>query len=271
MGVAYEIPEKALRIALTYGSAIDFRLELDRDLPGRGRRPARQGHHAISMPQSVNLDFQTGIAPKTLLIGSMRWTNYEGWEVRAPGLADNFDAILASKDYNIWTYKLGVGRQFTPHWAGAVQALYEPSINKTLGPLNPTDGAFGLGLGGTYTTDKGIKIGGGRRIPLARQLGHPGAVRQRQLHRQLRARHRPQRHRAVLRRGREPTTENDNRGTTADTEGVERVNMTLNRPHGAIVPQEIDADAYRLRRRALRRGGRRATATSRPSSASARA
>ena len=93
------------------------------------------------MPRSVNLDFQTGIAPKTLLFGSMRWTNYEGWTVRAPGLLDNFDATLADKDYNIWTYKLGLGRQFTKHWAGMVQAIYEPSINKPLGALSPTDGA----------------------------------------------------------------------------------------------------------------------------------
>jgi len=42
-----------------------------------------------------------------------------------------------------------------------VHAIYEPSINKTLGPLNPTDGAFGLGVGGSYTTDSGIKIAGG--------------------------------------------------------------------------------------------------------------
>ncbi len=161
LGVAYEIPEKALRVALTYGSAIDFRLDSTESFPDAVGGQLVEGTTPISMPQSVNLDFQTGIAPRTLLIGSMRWTNYEGWEVRAPGLADNFDAILASKDYNIWTYKLGVARQFNPHWAGAVQALYEPSINKTLGPLNPTDGAFGIGLGGTYTTDNGIKIGGG--------------------------------------------------------------------------------------------------------------
>jgi long-subunit fatty acid transport protein len=160
-GVAYEIPEKALRVALTYGSAIDFELDSTETFPAAVGGLVNEGVTDISMPRSVNLDFQTGIAPKTLLLGSMRWTNYEGWEVRAPGLADNFDAILASKDYNIWTYKLGVGRQITEHWAGAVQALYEPSINKTLGPLNPTDGAFGLGVGASYTTDAGIKIGGG--------------------------------------------------------------------------------------------------------------
>jgi long-subunit fatty acid transport protein len=161
VGAAYEVPEKALRIALTFGSAIDFELDSTETFPDAVGGQVVQGTTEISMPQSVNLDFQTGIAPKTLLFGSMRWTNYEGWEVRAPGLAENFDAILASKDYNIWTYKLGVGRQFTKHWAGAVHALYEPAIDKTLGPLNPTDGSFGLGAGASYTTDKGIKIAGG--------------------------------------------------------------------------------------------------------------
>ncbi|HRO09925.1 OmpP1/FadL family transporter [Amaricoccus sp.] len=161
IGAAYTIPEKALLIALTYGSAIDFSLDSTETFPDAVGGMVFDGETDIEMPRSVNLDFQTGIAPKTLLFGSARWTNYEGWQVRAPGLAENFDAILASKDYNIWTYKLGVGRQLTEHWSGAVQALYEPSINKTLGPLNPTDGAFGLGVGGSYTTDKGIKIAGG--------------------------------------------------------------------------------------------------------------
>ena len=161
VGVAFEIPEKAVRVALTYGSAIDFELDSTETFPAAVGGMLFKGVTEISMPKSVNLDFQTGIAPQTLLFGSMRWTNYEGWEVRAPGLAENFDATLASKDYNIWNYKLGVGRQFTEHWAGAVHAIYEPSINKTLGPLNPTDGAFGLGVGGSYTTDSGIKIAGG--------------------------------------------------------------------------------------------------------------
>lgn len=160
-GVAYEIPEKALRVALTYGSSIGFELDSTEVFPASVGGMVREGTTEIDMPKSVNLDFQTGIAPKTLLFGSLRWTNYEGWEVKAPGLAENFDAVLAEKDYNIWTYKLGVGRQFDKHWAGAIQALYEPSIDKTLGPLNPTDGAFGLGVGASYTTDAGVKIAGG--------------------------------------------------------------------------------------------------------------
>lgn len=161
VGAAYEIPEKALRIALTFSSAIDFELDSRETFPDAAGGRTVAGTTPISMPRSINLDFQTGIAPRTLLFGSMRWTNYEGWEVRAPGLAENFDAILASKDYNIWNYKLGIGHQFNAHWAGAAHVVYEPAIGKTLGPLNPTDGAFGLGAGASYTTDSGVRISGG--------------------------------------------------------------------------------------------------------------
>ncbi len=161
VGAAYEKPEMALRVALTYASEIKFKLDSHEVFPSAVGGMVVDGTTPISMPASVNLDFQTGIAPKTLLVGSVRWINYNGWEVPAPGLESNFGIPLASKDYNLWTYKLGVGRQFTKHWAGLAQVVYEPSVNKVLGPLNPTDGAFGLGLGGSYTTDKGIKIAGG--------------------------------------------------------------------------------------------------------------
>jgi long-subunit fatty acid transport protein len=161
VGGAFEIPAKALRVALTYGSAIDFELDSTEVFPPAVGGQVVEGVTDITMPQSVNLDFQTGIAPKTLLFGSARWTNYEGWEVNAPGLLGNFDQRLTDKDYNIWNYKLGLGRQFTEQWSGAVQATYEPSIDKTLGPLNPTDGSFGLGLAGSYTLEGGTKIGGG--------------------------------------------------------------------------------------------------------------
>ena len=73
VGAAYEIPEKALRIALTFGSAIDFELDSTETFPDAVGGQVVKGTTEISMPKSVNLDFQTGIAPKTLLFGSMRW------------------------------------------------------------------------------------------------------------------------------------------------------------------------------------------------------
>jgi long-subunit fatty acid transport protein len=91
----------------------------------------------------------------------VRWTNYGDWSVITPRLDSVAGVPLIEKDYNIWNYKLALGRQLTERWGGAVQVTYEPSIDKPLGPLNPTDGYVGLGLATSYTMDSGVKIGGG--------------------------------------------------------------------------------------------------------------
>jgi long-subunit fatty acid transport protein len=157
VGGAFEIPEKALRVALTYGSSYDFELDSTETFPGGMVVP---GTTTVTAPQSVNLDFQTGIAPKTLLTGSVRWTNYDNWAVVAPGLEAVAGVPITEKDYDIWTYKLGLGRQLTQHWAGAVQMSYEPTIDKPMGALSPTNGYVGLGVGSSYTLDSGVKIAG---------------------------------------------------------------------------------------------------------------
>jgi long-subunit fatty acid transport protein len=154
VGGAYEIPEIAARVALTYSSSIAFDLETSENMFG-------DASTTIDMPQSVNLDFQTGIAPKTLLFGSARWANYDGWQIEADGLTGLTGAPIASKDYDIYTFKLGLGRQFTERWGGAVQASWEPGIGKPLGPLNPYDGYVGLGAAANYTMPSGAKITAG--------------------------------------------------------------------------------------------------------------
>jgi long-subunit fatty acid transport protein len=161
VGAAFEIPEKAFRVALTYGSSFDFELDSTESFPATAGGMVFHDKTTVSMPQSVNLDFQTGIAPKTLLSGGVRWTNYDDWSVNPPGLEAVAGVPLTDKDYNIWNYRLQLGRQLTPHRGAAVQATYEPSIGKPLGPLNPTDGSVGLGVAASYTMDSGVKIGGG--------------------------------------------------------------------------------------------------------------
>jgi long-subunit fatty acid transport protein len=74
LGAAYEIPAIALRVALTYGSEIEHELEAEENFFGASTTD-------VTSPQSVNLDFQTGVAPKTLLFGSVRWVNWAGWSV----------------------------------------------------------------------------------------------------------------------------------------------------------------------------------------------
>jgi long-chain fatty acid transport protein len=71
-GLAYEIPEYALRASLIYNSRIDYRMT--GTVAGLG--PAVPVFGDISMPQSAELKVQSGIAPGWLAFGSVRWTDW---------------------------------------------------------------------------------------------------------------------------------------------------------------------------------------------------
>ncbi len=148
LGGAYERPDIALRVALTYSSAID--LELAGSL----------GVNSLTttMPQSVNLDFQTGIAANTLLFGSVRWAD---WSETA--LTDNLAGDLVNYTEDAITYSVGVGRKFSETFSGAVTIGFEAAQGGTASNLSPTDGSLSLGLGGTYKFADNMKVTGGVR------------------------------------------------------------------------------------------------------------
>lgn len=152
-GVAYEKPEIALRVALTYSSATDFNLAgspRDGFLGVVGDLDAR-------MPQSVNLDAQTGIAANTLLFGSVRWADWTDAQ-----LLDSVDGDLVTYDQDVVTYSLGVGRKFSESFSGSVSVGYEKPQGGTVSDLSPTDGYTSLGVGGKYTRGN-MEISGGVR------------------------------------------------------------------------------------------------------------
>ena len=78
-GGAYELPAIALRVALTYSSETRHALPASETLAGLA--DPLHSTTDVTMPQSVNLDLQTGIAPRTLLYGSVRWVNWKDWTV----------------------------------------------------------------------------------------------------------------------------------------------------------------------------------------------
>ena len=176
VGFGYEIPEIAMRISLTYNSAIEHTVETseERDpaaavspiLDFLGVPRALESEMEVETPQSVNLEFQTGIAPETLLFGGVRWVDWTEFEV-PPDLYGQITEALAgeasalvSYDDDTWTYSLGIGRQLTEDFAGAVTLIYEPETGGFASNLGPTDGRFGIVLGGTYTYDAVSFTGG---------------------------------------------------------------------------------------------------------------
>lgn len=164
LGAAYERPEIALRVALTYSSDV----EISHDTTFSGTALGT-GKTEYTLPQSVNLDFQTGIAAGTLLFGSIRWVDWSSTVIDAAGYAFN---PVVSYDDDYVTYTLGVGRQFTDQLAASAALIYEPSIGSDFDPataegglsnLGPTDGQLGVQLAANYAVTENVEVGVGVR------------------------------------------------------------------------------------------------------------
>ncbi|MGR3548516.1 MAG: OmpP1/FadL family transporter [Roseovarius sp.] len=147
LGAAYEIPDIALRVALTYESKTEHDFK---DNTG--------ANFQVELPQSFTLHAQSGIAKDTLLFGSVRWREWSKFAVQpgdffsvATGVPVNVP--IASGPSDIWTYELGIGRRFNENWSGALILGYEKDEGDIVGNLSGKDGYFSYGLAATYETE----------------------------------------------------------------------------------------------------------------------
>ena len=167
LGVAWEKPEIAARVALTYNSAIDHKLSTTESLGGVA---VGDQSFETTVPQSVTLEAQTGIARDTLLFGSIRWVDWTEFQIAPAVYVDGvgpfpgFGEPIVFYDSDRITYTLGLGRKFNENWSGAITASYEPSTGDDSGNLGPTDGFKSIGVGATYTRDRFEVTGGIRYI-----------------------------------------------------------------------------------------------------------
>ena len=153
LGVAYEIPEIALRAALTYFSEVEHTSNTTENLLTLSDFVSDVTFHS---PQAVNLNFQTGIAQDTLLTANIRWANWGDVDLAPTGLGSD----LINLDDSI-TYSLGIGRRFNENFSGSISVNYEAKGDDNLvSPLGPTDGLLGVTIGGRYKKDNMTVTGG---------------------------------------------------------------------------------------------------------------
>ncbi len=163
VGAAYEIPDIALRVSLTYNSKVKHKLDTIETFQGVLAGLSGASVTTVETPQSVNLDFQSGVAKDTLVFGQIRWADWSEFDidpialtkatnggvfVKGGGLVDLDDSI---------TYSIGVGHKFTDTWSGALSFSYENKGDPLVSPLAPTNGRFGVGLAAIYNHDN-IKV-----------------------------------------------------------------------------------------------------------------
>ena len=162
VGAAYEIPEIALRVAVTYNSAITHNLT--------GPSAFGATDFDSTTPQSVNLDFQSGIAEDTLLFGSIRWVDWPQFDI-AP---NPLPTPLLDYSSAVTTYNIGVGRKFSDTFSGSISLGYEAAKSGTSTDLAPTNGYFSVQVGGKYTMGD-MNISGGVRYVMLGDATTSGA------------------------------------------------------------------------------------------------
>lgn len=160
VGAAYERPDIALRVALTYHSEIEHELDLtETNLGGSTTTPQN-----VILPQSLNLEFQSGIAEDTLVFGSVRWVEWSETVINPPvydGSPGTTRPLVFYDDDRI-TYTLGLGRRLNDTWSVLGSVSYEENTGSATGNLGPVDGFTSISVGAIYRKDN-MKITGGIR------------------------------------------------------------------------------------------------------------
>lgn len=161
LGVAWEKPEIKARVSLTYNSAIDYSLPTT-ETSALSANPKASTTNTET-PQSVNLEFQSGVAKNTLLYGSIRWVDWSEFKVSPPDYATlTRGSSLVFYNGDVTTYSIGAAYKFNDSWTGTITYAYDTPIGGYSLNLGPVDGYNSIGLAAIYTHDS-LKITAGVR------------------------------------------------------------------------------------------------------------
>ncbi len=166
-GIAYEIPEYAMRASLVYNSRVKYdnltgTVNLTQ-LPVSGLNPylgvITPVKGEAEAPDSLELKLQSGIAPDWLAFGSVKWTN---WSVLqsvpfCPTTGACPAGGLTSLDLGYrdgWTVTGGVGHKFNDQWSGAVSLTWDRGTSDGYGAQTDT---WMVGVGASYSPVENVE------------------------------------------------------------------------------------------------------------------
>lgn len=160
-GIAYLKPEIALKAALTYRSEIDHDVNMTENLPALGAAGVGTNEITITTPKSVNLDFQTGLNPTTLLTAKARWVPWSDFAIKPKIYGSASGLNLVSYDDDAWTAEVGLGKKLSPQLAISGAVGYDSGAGNPITSLGPVEGNWNVGLGAKYNLTPEWAISGG--------------------------------------------------------------------------------------------------------------
>lgn len=166
-GVAYHKPEIALKAALTYRSEIDHERSIAEVVPATTY--AGSQNFKVTLPESWNLDFQTGINPTTLLTAKVRYVPWSDFDIRPPQYGNvtalgnnNVPLPIVGYDKDQWSAEVGLGKKVSDKLAVSGSVGYDSGAGNPVSTLGPIKGYYSLGLGAKYnvTPEWSVSVGG---------------------------------------------------------------------------------------------------------------
>ena len=182
LGIAYEVPEIALRAQLVYRSQVNhtangtfrfFDTTTGATLFGGAAVLPTRGWG--SLPQSVELKLQSGVAEGTLAFLNVKWTDWSvlqrlNYTIDARALGGA--VVPTGLEYfwkDGWTVTAGMGRQLTDNIAGSVSLTWDQGVSTTEDAFTDTwtlasgvsmkderGGEFRAGAAVSYLTGKSV-------------------------------------------------------------------------------------------------------------------
>ena len=185
-GVAYQIPEIALKASVTYRAEIEHKMNAYENfgsttIPQHPLTPlistitSTNSETKLTTPQSINIDFQTGIMANTVAFANVRWVDWSKFKVQpyqfgklSQYLGQNNLVPNKPNGFNLIDYKedqisatVGVGRKFNERWGGNVSVGWDSGAGNPVTTLGPTEGFWSVGTGVRFSPAENYFIGAG--------------------------------------------------------------------------------------------------------------
>lgn len=155
-GVAYSKPEIALKASLTYRSEMEHETTISENFPARnmlGKEAHTTKPFTVTLPESYNLDFQTGLSAKHRLLGTakVRYVPWSDFTIEPPTYKETTGGLaIASYSKDQWGVELGLAKQVNDKLAVSGNVGWDSGAGNPVTTLGPIEGYYSVGLGAKY-------------------------------------------------------------------------------------------------------------------------
>lgn len=171
LGAAYEIPDIALRVEAVFQEETNTSLSASSSLsPLLPTTPISGASYTI--PETLTLNFQSGIAEDTLLFGSIHQQSWDTAQIVIPANLNGINPVTFAADTPVsavgssfsdkTSYSIGVGRKISDKLSLSISYSQEDGGGPTTDdPFTLSDGSQGVTFGARYSLNANMTVSAG--------------------------------------------------------------------------------------------------------------